>query len=206
MRTLFAAALLALAVPVQAKGKAKAAAYDGTASTSTVKMVRFFVDTATTDLPPEAVPDFLAVDAKTLPAKLREPYEAKKTELLALKKVADGRKKPPLRRLGMDAPPCEPPKRAPNLRLYFHLGFTEVDDEELRHLMSDTSCTECELQAESSLTVVLTPPAKKGGQEVRHSLFLEEDPMMVLIGGYRAGRKSSSGTNFFGINMTPKCR
>lgn len=179
------------------------------ASSATVKLVEFFVKTPTGDLPPEQVPDFLAVDSATLPQKLQTPYESKKFELLALKKNSDAKYKPPLRLLGKESAAsdenCGPPRDMATHKLLLQVGFAEVTEDEVQYLMQETKCTECELRTEFTLTIVATPPAKKGGKKQLHYLFHANDPIMTLLATYRSGTKTPN-TNFFGISAGPKCR
>ena len=62
-------------------------------------LVELFLTTPTADLPPERVEEFLAVDPAGLPSEMREGCLAKKEELRAFKKISDGRRKPPVRRV-----------------------------------------------------------------------------------------------------------
>lgn len=171
------------------------------------KLVQFFLDTGTADLPPERVPVFLAVDPAKLPAKLRDPFTAKKIELLALKKNSDSKYKPPLRMLGKDSAgeTCGPPQEMATVGLMLKLGFERIDQEEEEWLMRETRCSECELRTEFSLTLVTTPPKRKGEKKELHYLMHSNDPIMALIATHRAGVQSTN-TNFFGMGSGPKCR
>ena len=84
-------------------GKVKLAA-PAKAGKDTIRLVEYFLSVDTTDLPPEAIPQFMAVDTNTLPARLRDPYRAKRAELSSLRKITQGKTKPPLRRLGNGRP------------------------------------------------------------------------------------------------------
>ena len=172
-----------------------------------MKLVDYFVRTPTADLPPERVPEFLAVDRGTLPRKLQDPFEAKRVELLALKKNVDGRVKPPLRMLGHEAiaeGSCGAPREMASIGLLLQCGFGEITEDEEKWLMHETNCTECELRTEFTLELVVTPAKKKGKKEL-HFLLLKDDPINTLLAGYRAGVKTT-GTSFFGIGSSPKCR
>lgn len=206
---LLCAALLAAGASfaaADAKKEAKA-----TASADTVKMVEFFTKSEISDLPPERIPAFLQVDAGTLPAKLVGPYLARKEELLTLKKMADSRNKPPIRRLDMSAPPadqCLPSDNPKMERILMMAGYGRIDEDEARKLSVDTKCTECELVVEFSLRKIADPKQKKPlkkGEEPKFLFFLhEKDPLWNLVGLYRAGRNNPFGTNFFGIGH-PSC-
>ncbi len=173
-------------------------------SSSTVNMVRYFLKTPTGELPPDAIPDFLDVDPSRLPAKLREPYDAKRRELLALKNISDGKSKPYLR-LSDEEPKrdCPGPQRMKNPELLLQAGFIEIQEHEEKRVMVDTRCTECELQSEFTLNIVETAPKKGRPPELRY-FIQSNDPLAVLVGGYRSGVAPSSSP--FGIGGSPKCR
>ena len=189
-----------------------------TADAGTLKLVNFFIKAETADLPPSRVGDFIAVDPESLPKKLRAPFLAKKEELLALKRIADGNKKAPVRRLGQDDPvPCAKPDSDPKAAWILQkAGFGEIYDNEVMRLMQDTKCSACELETEFTLKRVMkdaVPAAgdgkplagkakAKGPPEIRYFLH-ERDPLFALIGAYRGG-KNAFGTNFFGLG-TPHC-
>ena len=208
---LLAALLLGLsgAGPAWAK-KAKAAAPAdlGTADADTINLVETFLARPTSELPPEAVPPFMAVDPASLPLRLREKYRVKRTELLTLKKINEGRQKPPLRRLGVEeTATCEVKRESAQfLKLMGQMGFAEITHDEEGFLMDKTKCSECELQAEFSLQIVEVPPVKKGQLAERHLLLNGNDPLWALVGLYRQGREKTTGTSFFGIGMQPACR
>ena len=176
------------------------------ASKDTIKMVEFFLKAATGDLPPDHIEEFLSVDPATLPAKLQVPFSAKKAELTALKKISDGKKKPPLRRLGNDAQAkCTDPLESKAAAILHSMHFEEVTEPEQDYLMHETNCQLCEMQEEFSLTLVKREAKKKGDRPGLRFFYSDGDPIMTLIANYRAGQKST-GTNFFGIALTPKCR
>ncbi|MCX5787249.1 MAG: hypothetical protein NTX64_01890 [Elusimicrobia bacterium] len=181
------------------------------ASTGTVKLVEYFLKTQTADLPPERVPEFIAVNRATLPVKLQDRFEVKRMELLALKKNVDGKGKPPLRLLGKDTistgEECGPPREMTDfgVNMLVSMGWAEIDEEEEKWLLSETSCTECELRTEFTLELVLSPPKKKGGKKLLHFFLNGQDPILNLIAAHRAGLQTT-GTHFFGIGSGPKCR
>ncbi len=183
---------------------------DAKADPAATKLVEFFIQTETADLPPEQVPSFLAVDPAKIPLRLRDRFEAKRIELLALKKNADGKYKPPLRMLGKEGLPgggenCGPPRDMSSVSLLVQTGFERISQEEEEWLMHETKCTECELRTEFSLTLVATPPKKKDQKKELHYLLHGMDPIMTLVAKFRGGDRSSS-TSFFGIGTGPKCR
>ena len=196
---LLAVALLVAPGPVPAGAAEKAAKAD-----DKLELVQFFLKTPVSRLPAEAIGEFLAIDPKTVPAKLRDRFEVKRQELIGLKKIADGQMKPPVRRLNQpDQTDCEPPREMSMIGPMAQVGFVEIFEDESRRLMKDTECSECELRTEFSLTLVVTPAKKKGGKPILHYMLHGNDPLNALVAGYRGGTKPF-GTNFFGIG-NPKC-
>ena len=174
----------------------------------TLEMVEAFIKAPTASLPPEHIDEFLAVDPEAVPKKLRTQFRAKCEELRALKKINDGKRKAPLRRLGNDTQAqCEAPREPEVLPFMKQMGFVEVDETEEEKLERETNCTMCEMQVEFSLVVVKQKKQSKNPKEPPrfHYLYHSNDPVWVLIETMRQGKKPG-GTNFFGINMTPKCR
>jgi len=170
--------------------------------------VDYVLKTHTGDLNPDAIPPYMELDEKTLPGRLRERFLAKKEELLALKKIAEGKKKPPLRRLGIppeEKPVCDPRTGEMHLKVLKQAGFAELASDEMRFIMDKTGCDECELMAEFSMEVVAVPPKKKEEKTLRHYLLHSSDPIWTVVAMYRDGTYRQ-GTNFFGAAMTPKCR
>lgn len=201
-----AAGPAAAAAPAAAAKKADKAEAGATASADTIKLVEMFTTRETADLPPEAVPEFMAVDAKTLPSKLRAKYTAKKIELLTLKKNADATKKGYYRRMGNEKQAqCsyeEGDERT--IGLLKQMGFEQITEEEEHFLMQKTNCSECELNEEFSLTMYIVPPKKKKDKPVRYLFINQSDPLMALIGQHRSG--GQAGTNFFGAGGAGGCR
>lgn len=178
------------------------------ADKDTLAMVEAFIKAPTASLPPEHIDRFLAVDAESLPKKIQTQFRAKVEELRALKKIADGKRKAPLRRLGNDSQAqCEAPREPGVLPFMKQMGFVEIDETEEEKLEREVNCTMCEMQVEFSLVVVKQKKQSKNPKEPPrfHYLYHSNDPVWVLIQTYRDGKKPG-GTNFFGINMTPKCR
>lgn len=180
--------------PAEAKAEAPA-------SKDTVELVQAFLDTPIEELPPEFVPDFLAVDPDTLPKNLQQPYLAKRLELYTLKQIVESKKKGIVR---MPEADCAMTKEAKSdssgvLKM---AGYEEISDDEELWLMRQTRCTEHDLMCEFTLQVVTTK-AKKASP-ARKSMFLHpKDPMFALVAQYRqVGRVKQ--TNFFGIGF-PTC-
>ncbi|MFC1679405.1 hypothetical protein ACFL2T_04270 [Elusimicrobiota bacterium] len=179
------------------------------ASKDTVAMVEFFIKADTASLPPEIVPEFMEVDPKTLPRRLQDKCRAKQAEFSALQRVAAGKMKPPLRRLGVkEEAKCDMREEsAYYVKTLKSMGFAEITSDEEGYLMEKTKCTECELQEEFSLMIVLVPSKKKKELPTRHLLLQGTDPLWALVGRYRQGKTgNTTGTAFFGIGMHPACR
>ncbi|MFA5140139.1 MAG: hypothetical protein WC728_12985 [Elusimicrobiota bacterium] len=209
-RAVLLAASLALLLPVSvAAKKAKPADEPFTASTGTVKLVERFVKTEIGDLPPEQIPEFVSIDPKTLPSKLRPQFQARRAELMSLKRLSDQRMRPAFRRLGKEGEKvqCEVEEGSQqyvdSLR---SMGFEQISKSEEDFLMEKTKCSECELQEESSMIIVLVPGKKKDEPPTRYLFMSSSDPLFALVAVYRQGKESTTGTNFFGIGMTPFCR
>jgi hypothetical protein len=202
---LLALLLAAAAAPAHAAKKEKPEA-GVTASSETIKLVEQFTNLETADLPVEAIPQFMAVDVKTLPSKLRSKYQAKKLELIALKKNADGKKKGFFRRMGNDKQAqCTPEEGdEQTVAMLPQMGFEPINEEEEKFLMQKTNCTECELNEEFSLTMYIVPPKKKGEKATRYMFLSQNDPLMGLIASYRSG--GTGPTAFFGIGGAGGCR
>lgn len=209
-RGALAAALLALLLPVSASAKkAKPAEEAFTASSTTVRMVEYFIKTETGDLPPENIPEFVAIDPKTLPSRLRPGFQSRRAELMSLKRLSDQRKRPAFRRLGKEGEKaqCDIEEGSEQyVKSLRDMGFEQISKGEEDFLMEKTKCSECELQEESSMIMVLVPSAKKGEPPTRYMFMNSSDPLFALVAVYRQGKDSTTGTNFFGIGMAPFCR
>ena len=197
--------LMAAAIAVNAFGAGAKAQKPAPASKETVKLVRYFLKTPTEALDAERIPEFMEIDADSLPLKLQAPYLGKKEELLMLKKISDSRKKPPVRLGGMDDDPpgsClpDPPRYLGVLPM---AGYETIKEEEEEYLMDKTKCTECDLITEFSLRKVEKTKNASGKKEFVYFLH-SKDPLMTLVGAYRAGTKNPFGTNFFGLGY-PTC-
>jgi len=183
------------------------------ADKKTLKKIKSFLDTPTAELDPDDVPFFMGVPPESLPKDLRPRYIARKEELLALRHIAEGRKKPPLRRLGEpELPPssCAGPAKMENPGMMAGFGFMEITDYEEIRLMQDTQCNECELMTEFTLTLVEEDkPAKKRDKKNPpkvHYFLHQNDPLTALVGLYRTNpSRKPFGTNFFGLSH-PSCR
>lgn len=194
--TLPAALLLFLLV---LSGSASAA--EAKADPETVKMVEAFVKAPTTDLPPEDIPDFLAVDPETLPKRLKESFAAKKLELYTLKQLAGGQKKGTVRTPDKE---CAVPKEAKSakpgtLRM---AGYTEITEMDEQCLIQRTQCSERELMCEFSLQILLEKGDPKEPPRRRYFLY-PKDPIMSVVAACR-NKGAGSQSSFFGIGQ-PLC-
>lgn len=199
MTALFLTALLA--VPSFAKEKYAA-------GEDTVKLVDYFLNTETADLNVDLVPTFLGLLPATLPMRQREPYRAKRAELLGLKKTTDAKGRPPIRRAGEEPKEhCDIEEATPTLISWIKkLRFVEIDEDEEKWLEGQTRCTMCELTDEFSLTIYQNKPKKKGERPKVYYFVQEKDPLMALLARYREGHKNGGGTNFFSAGFIGACR
>ena len=191
MVRLLALSLLLLPARAAAAGKA----LDG----DTLAMVKAFLKLPTEKLPAEHVPRFLAVDPELLPAKLRRPFRAKRIELHTFRQLADGKKKGNIR---MPDENCLVPKEATSreVGILKMAGYAEITDQEERFLIEQTKCTEHDLMCEFTLRIIIDKENKIEGRR----LFMHgKDPMMALVGTYRAYGRTRQ-TNFFGMGF-PTC-
>lgn len=170
-----------------------------------IRLVKLFIETPTSDLPIEAIDQFLSVDSSTLPRELRKPFSAKKLELMTLKHMADTQKGGNTRSYNGDCAP--PPGTKENELAILRFGgfWSEISEEEEGYLMKRTSCTEQELLCEFSLQIALAPAKKKNGKRRRHYFLHPKDPLMAYVGEYRAGSEAMP-TNFFGSGGSITCR
>lgn len=199
------AVLLALVFLFPAVGEAKkkkkkpgkAVAEKYTASKDTVKLVRYVTTTDTADLNPEVIPPFMEVDAATLPGSLRPKYRAKVAELEALRTIAEGKKKPPIRRAGKEENhDCDIEEGTlAYVNMLKETGFEPIATDEENFLLSRTKCTQCELMSEFTLKIVVVPAKKKGERPTAYRFLSVSDPLMALVAQYRS---KHVGTNFFG--------
>lgn len=191
------AAALAVAAAAAPAPKDKKPAADGL-SKETRGLVDYVLKTPTADLTESAIPAFMELDPKALPAPLGPRVQAKQAELNALRSIAESRKKPPIRRAGQEEDNLCPREEGSMqfVKALAEMGFEEITDDEERFLLKRTKCTECELQEEFTLKIVITPPEKKGGKHRQHLFLSQSDPLMALVAKYRDG--SAIGTDFFG--------
>ncbi|MFH2201724.1 MAG: hypothetical protein ABIJ96_01275 [Elusimicrobiota bacterium] len=169
--------------------------------------VERFLEVETPALPAELIPKFMAVDASRLPRHLRARCRARQDELDALRRAADGKRRPPIRRAGLEPIlECEQKRETEDyVGLLMGIGFFEVFEDEAQWLMKKTKCTECELIEQTSFTVIYQQPKKKKDRERKRYFMMPKDPFEALIGQYRKMGKTKEGTSFFGTGFFGAC-
>jgi hypothetical protein len=167
------------------------------------QFVEAFLKIEIARLPPEQIDRFVALDPAALPEKLRERFKARRLELRALKDVAAGKKKGNWR---MPDAKCEIPhdSDAAELKVLGRAGYVEVEEEEVRWVSEKTKCSERDMLCEFTLKE-LDFKTKDGKSKRRYFLYCRAscDPLMVLIGNYRA-KVDDSQSHFFGL-AGPTC-
>lgn len=166
----------------------------------TVEMVKAFLKMPTAELPAAHIPRFLAVDPRILPAKLRQPFLAKRLELRTLAHLAEGKKRGVVR---MPAADCSVPDETEGETMWVMrmAGYEEISLNEEIFLEKETRCTQRDLMCEFSLRVVVEKKGKP--PKSRPHFFLNtRDPLFGLVGKYRSGSKGE--THFFGLGV-PTC-
>ncbi|HVA65998.1 MAG TPA: hypothetical protein VNK24_03625 [Elusimicrobiota bacterium] len=170
-----------------------------------VIMVESFLKTPVSDLPPGQIDAFLKINPEALPRRLRDPYEAKKAQLEALRKVYEIDNRGP--RPGAPAPKgCSIPIKGDEALVGFLKkgGFVEITRLEKDWLAGNTHCSPKELMCQFSLTIVQRPGAKKIKPETWYLLH-EKDPLFMLVDMKRQGQvPQTSGS--FGESSFPTCR
>lgn len=174
-----------------------AAAAQPAAAPEDVKFVEVFIKTSISDLTAAKIEHFMAIDARTLPKKLRLSYQARRVELHTLKQLAEGRKKGTVRTPEKDcAVPAEAKSDEPVALV--QAGFMELQEDEEQYLLDKTQCTERDLLCESSLQIIVERDRKTQKVRRRRYFLYPSDPLSAFIAGYRAGGNVGGNTNFFG--------
>jgi hypothetical protein len=161
------------------------------------KLVEYFVNTPVSELPPENVNEFMAVDPQKLPAKLRPKFEARKLELNTMKQLAAGKKRGSIRTPEKN---CDVPDEAKSdqpaaLKM---AGFEEIQDDEEEWILKQTQCTERDLLCEFSLQIVVERDPKTKKVKRRRYYLYPTDPLMAIVASYRSQSGAGGNTNFFG--------
>ncbi|MBI5210314.1 MAG: hypothetical protein HY927_10120 [Elusimicrobia bacterium] len=203
-----AAALLAAALVLFCWTSGEAKSRSRKPDPETARLVELFLKVPIAELPAESVPYFLSVDTAALPPRLLVPYQVKRIDLLALKRLSEAKARPSQRPPSQDAAKdCGEPERMAEkgFRLLKGMGFEEIPEEEVDWAMKETECSLCELRTEFSLVMAEVPVKGKRGEFRLRFLLKEEDPLEALLVQHREGLKPR-GTSFFGVGGTPKCR
>lgn len=193
-------ACLALLLAIPAFGAPAAPTSDD------AKLVDYFLKTPTGDLNPALIPRFMALEDAKVPAKQRGPVAAKRAELSALRRITEGKSKPPIRRAGQDPnQACETQESTKETVAWMKkFGFIELTEDEERFLEKRTKCTQCELSEEFSLTVYALRLPGKGKPRAQIAYLIKAgDPLEALITQYRSGHVS---TDFFSSGFFGACR
>lgn len=167
-----------------------------------LKLVNYFLETPTGNLPPEAIESFLIVDPDSLPKKLQNRYKSKRLELLALKHTTDRHNRKGNFRIPEEN--CAPPagSKGTDCAVFRAGGFwEEITEEEEMFLLKETSCNEVDLMCEFSLQIGFEKGKK--GRAIRCYFLHGNDPLMGYLATFRNGKKSVQ-TKFFGLGG-PNC-
>ncbi|MBI3297596.1 MAG: hypothetical protein HYZ75_05500 [Elusimicrobia bacterium] len=171
------------------------------------KLVDYFLKTPTSDLNPQLINRFMALDMERVPEAKRPGVSAKRLELNALRKSMESKTKPPIRRAGLEPPKsCDAEEGDEKLpQTMKSVGFEPITEDESHMLQGKTKCSECELVLEFTMTrVIVKADPKKKKPAMKHLFLHGKDPLMALVSQYRQGSKG--GTNFFGAGFFGACR
>ncbi|HXS99539.1 MAG TPA: hypothetical protein VN915_02590 [Elusimicrobiota bacterium] len=187
------AALLFAAVPSRAaEAKSDAAA---TADKTTIELVNYFLKVDLSEANPKLIDPFLAVKTETLPKKLQRKAAAKQTEIAALLRIHDIKKKGIFVQSTGQA--CDEASFIKPLSLASAfpspLPYEEVTEDELKCVMEQTKCTEIDLGCRFSMLIFFE---KKKDRIIK---FNASDPIMAIVAGCRGAGGTS---HFFGMNYT----
>lgn len=193
--TLLLSALLLLAGPAAAQAKAAGApAADKAPSDKTkIELVQYFIEIPITEANPKLIDPFLAIDVETLPKKLRRKAKGKQIEISTLLKLHETKKAGSLIQPDAVCTGEEMVKKLEEAGLYLGFGYEEVDEDELKYVMTKTKCTEIDLGCRFSLKIFYTKP------KPRRLAFYSSDPIMALVA---ESRGKGGSTRFFGIGIT----
>ena len=166
------------------------------------QFVEAFLKVEISRLPPEQIDRFVAIDPAALPAKLREPFKARRLELRALRDVAAGKQKGMWK---MSEPECEVPhdSDAGELSVLKKAGYVEITEEEKDWVSEKTKCSERDMLCQFTLKELDFVLKKKRTR--RYFLYCRAscDPLMVLVGVHRS-KVDDSQSHFFGM-AGPTC-
>ena len=189
--TLILSALLLLG---GSAGAAAGAGDAGTADKTTVDIVEYFLKTPTSEANPKLIDPFMAVNAETLPKKLRAKAEGKQIEIRALIRLHDAKKK------GKFIPPptgdCSEKDFVLPLSkvgIYKSIGYEEIDEKELDYVMSFTNCTEIDLGCRFTMKIFFDK------KKPRRLMFHQNDPIMGVVA---ASHGVGGGSHLFGSGLS----
>ena len=171
-------------------GDKPAALEQATADKATVELVRYFLKVPAYEVDTKLVGRFLAVDAGTLPQKIRGKALAKQAEIRDLINIHDTKKAGSL--IQPKEGCSEKDFVVPLEQAAFYAGYEEVNEDELKYVKDKTKCTEIDLGCRFSLKIFF----KKGKD--RRLMFVPADPIMAVVAESHKG----GTTNFFGMGFT----
>ena len=200
---ILAACLLLVAADSSARAKFKPPrAKPGSDS---VELAEYVIRTPTDNLVVEAIDPFMDIEPKSLPPRLLGPYLARREELETIQRIEEGKKKPLVRRGGKDAKSAKCQVEEDDGRKARFLpgaGFKRIEAADIARIMEKTRCSQCELQEEFTLRVLLEKRSGSKGKKEWLFLLHERDPLWAVLG---AKGRSSGGTNFFAVGGAPMC-
>jgi hypothetical protein len=192
MKSALLLSLLLAAAPLRAEGKKTADS--GTADATAVQLADYFVKTDVADANPKLVEPFLAIDAATLPKRVRAKAEAKQVEIRTLLKLHDTKKKGNWIQPDDSCKITDIIKPLKDIPVYRMAGFTDLKEDEEQYVMHRTNCTELNLGCQFSLIIF----HDKG--KPRQLMLLVKDPLWGLVAETHG--KSGGQTNFFGTGLS----
>ncbi len=163
------------------------------ADSATVKLAEYFVRTPVPDENPHLVEPFLAVNADTLPARLREKALARQLELRSLLRLHDTKKKGNWLQPASDCDMHSFIKHFHDMPAYQMAGYVPITEDEEKYIMGKTHCTELDMGCQFTLTIFYD----KG--RPRRLMLHMNDPLDALAA---ESHHPGGQTNFFGVGLT----
>jgi hypothetical protein len=191
MKSALLLSLLLAAAPLRAEGKKTADS--GTADATAVQLADYFVKTDVADANPKLVEPFLAIDAATLPKRLREKAAAKQVEIRTLLKLHDTKKKGNWVQPVDGCKITDIVKPLKDIPIYKLAEFVELKEDEEQFVMSKTNCTELNMGCEFSLIIFF----EKG--KPRQLMLQGKDPLWAIVAQMHG---KGGQTNFFGTGLS----
>ena len=155
------------------------------------------LDTPLNQTDPVIVKAFMTIDLDKLPKKQRQRAKTRKIEIEALVKVhgVRSRKRGGMIQVSGGCPADAGMKPLEEFDTYKLAGYEEIFEDEAMKLTRETSCSEKDMSCEFSLMIFTDPARKKPRKLGLH----QNDPLMALVGKYRASKGPGGQTNFFGV-------